>query len=585
MKKLGVALAVGLSVFGASRIASAFCGFYVSGADAKLFNDATQVALMREGTRTALSMQNSYKGPPENFAMVVPVPVVLQKENVKTLKKELFEKLDKLSAPRLVEYWEQDPCMARNVVLESSRGMMLPAAAPPSAGAGPGSLGVKIEAQFTVGEYEIVILSAKDSGGLDTWLRQQSYKIPAGAEPYLRPYVQAGSKFFVARVDVKKVTFVPDGHAELSPLRFHYDTSEFSLPVRLGLINSSGTQDLIVHILGKGQRYEPANYPSVTIPTNLDLAEGAKESFGAFYATLFDRTLEKKPKAIVTEYAWDASTCDPCPGPTLDGNDLASLGADVMPSSKPPQPPPPPRGGGRPIPPPIPPAPGAPPGPRPGGPMPPPPPPGGLFIQPWGWTLTRLHARYSKDTLGADIVFKAAPPIAGGREVRGPGGALEHGAIASPVNNFQGRYAMRHAWTGPIACENPQRGIWGGPPAWLASAGSQPVAATKTAYAPRGAQLAMSLRTDIPELDVKAAGPAPSGVGPAPSASAPPPPEPADAGAPLDASAAPTVPAEPPKSGGCAGCTTSTSGAGDAAAALAAIATVSMLGRRRRRAR
>src|SRR6185295_7106113 len=90
--------------------AGAFCGFYVSGAEAKLFADATQVVLMREGTRTVLSMQNDYKGPAERFAMVVPVPVVLAKENVKTLPRDVFAKIDRLGAPRLVEYWEQDPC-------------------------------------------------------------------------------------------------------------------------------------------------------------------------------------------------------------------------------------------------------------------------------------------------------------------------------------------------------------------------------------------------------------------------------------------------------------------------------------------
>src|SRR6187455_1466422 len=82
----------------ASR-SEAFCGFYVAGTDAKLFNNATTVVLMRDGSRTVLSMQNNYQGPPENFAMVVPVPVVLQKENVKTLPHEIFARVDKLSAP------------------------------------------------------------------------------------------------------------------------------------------------------------------------------------------------------------------------------------------------------------------------------------------------------------------------------------------------------------------------------------------------------------------------------------------------------------------------------------------------------
>src|ERR1700690_2210271 len=107
-------LAIAMVLFTAAPAANAFCGFYVSDSGKQLLNNATQVALMREGTRTVLSMQNNYEGPPENFAMVVPVPAVLQKENVKTLPRELFAKLEQLDAPRLVEYWEQDPCAQRD---------------------------------------------------------------------------------------------------------------------------------------------------------------------------------------------------------------------------------------------------------------------------------------------------------------------------------------------------------------------------------------------------------------------------------------------------------------------------------------
>ena len=116
----------------ATTAASAFCGFYVAPEDGPLYNDATQVALMREGTRTAISMSNNYKGPAKDFAMVVPVPVVLQKENVKTFPLDVFKKLEQLSAPRLVEYWEQDPCMQEVDELKAAMG---------SAGAGPGGGG------------------------------------------------------------------------------------------------------------------------------------------------------------------------------------------------------------------------------------------------------------------------------------------------------------------------------------------------------------------------------------------------------------------------------------------------------------
>ena len=94
----------------APSTADAFCGFYVGGAGAELYNNATQVVMMREGTRTVLAMQNNYQGPTKNFAMVVPVPVVLAKGNVKVLNQAVFKRVDRLAAPRLVEYWERDPC-------------------------------------------------------------------------------------------------------------------------------------------------------------------------------------------------------------------------------------------------------------------------------------------------------------------------------------------------------------------------------------------------------------------------------------------------------------------------------------------
>jgi len=481
----------------APRSAAAFCGFYVAGGDQKMFNDATQVVLMRMGTRTVLAMQNNYQGPPEAFAMVVPVPVVLHEGDVKTLARDVFARVEQMGAPRLVEYWEQDPCAIRASDGDDKLGAV---AMSPPAGAmreKANELGVTIEAKFTVGEYQVLILSAKDSTGLGTWLTQQKYHIPDGAEPLLRPYVEGGSKFFVAKVDPAKVVFDGDGRAALSPLRFHYDAEDFSLPIRLGLASSSGTQDLIVNILAPHQRYEVTNYKNVTIPTNIDVGEAVKDKFPAFYAALFDRTIEKNPGAVVTEYAWQATTCDPCPGPALNQGDFATLGADVLtgPRDKPAA-----YSGGE-------------------------------------LVLTRLHARYGK-TLTDDLRFREAQPIAGGRELMQNGqGGLEEGARVAPQNNFQGRYAIRHPWTGPIRCEHPARKIWGGPPPEIAQqpgfqyTGVKP--AVGLAFAPRGeVQLAQVVRRDIPELGITAgataaapplAGSAGSGGGSAmPAAAAPP---------------------------------------------------------------
>ncbi len=463
--------------------AEAFCGFYVAGADDALYNNATQVVLMRSGKTTVLSMQNSYKGPPQNFAMVVPVPEVLTEDNVKILPAEVFDRVDKLAAPRLVEYWEQDPCNPNVGYGRKGRRMAMKSASrAPGAGSGAGKdLGVTVEAEFEVGEYEVVILSAKFSTGLEEWLLQEKYKIPAGAEKYLRPYVESGSKFFVAKVNVAKVKF-EKGRAQLSPLRFHYQSESFSLPVRLGLMNSEGKQDLLVHILAQNQRYEVANYPNVTIPTNLNVSEKVGARFGEFYAALFDRTLEKNPKAVVTEYSWSAASCDPCPTPALSWNELATLGYDVIGESSASQAP----------------TPKMKPMPRPGRGR-------RVFGRPNAFVLTRLHARYSKEDLGEDLIFKQAGPIAGGREHLAAGGKLEEGAVKYHVNNFQGRYAMRHEWAGKIECEEPQRGIWGGPP----GGGSKPPvkAARDLAFAARGSlSLTQMVPEGIPELGMVAQG-------------------------------------------------------------------------------
>jgi len=455
MKKFVMgALALALAM---PQQAHAFCGFYVSGSGGKLFNEATEVVLMRDGTRTVLAMQNDYKGPLEDFAMVVPVPVVLHEKDVKTLPRDVFDHTDALGSPRLVEYWEQDPCPrpepkhAYAKYDEEKPTEMAVDSAP--RGAAPA---VKIEAKFTVGEYNILILSATDSAGLERWLTANHYKIPADAEKLLRPYVEGGSKFFVAKVDPKKVAMGADGHAALSPLRFHYDSEEFSLPIRLGMANSSGKQDLIVNIISADKRYEVANYKNVFIPTNFDVKAAAKTRFAEFYAALFDRTIQQNPGAVVTEYAWTAVPnyhCDPCTNADITNPDLLTLGGDIV--------------GGQ--------------------------------IAAGNFVLTRLHARYGTGDMKDDLVFKDAPAVTGGREIWNAG-KLEHGATPSAQNYFQARYAIRHPWTGPMACSHPRRGIWGGPP----GGGQQIIAASKLAFAPRGKlQLAEVVTKPIPEIGVK----------------------------------------------------------------------------------
>ena len=183
----------------------AFCGFYVAKADTKLFNKASQVVLVRQDDRTVLTMANDFKGDPKEFAMVIPVPTVLQKDQIHVGDKALLDHLDAYSAPRLVEYFDENPCSriyAANCTRPDERHRRWPATRQDSAPSR--SLGVTIEAQYTVGEYDILILSAQQSSGLETWLRENGYRIPPGAASVLTSYIQQNLKFFVAKVNLKE---------------------------------------------------------------------------------------------------------------------------------------------------------------------------------------------------------------------------------------------------------------------------------------------------------------------------------------------------------------------------------------------
>jgi hypothetical protein len=447
---------------------------------------------MRKGNRTVMTMSNNYQGPLENFAMVVPVPVVLQKENVKTLPFDVFDRIDSLSAPRLVEYWEQDPCKpAMRVPAQPSTLTWQDIVVVPRK-KWKEDLGVKVEARFVAGEYEVVVLSATDSAGLETWLHREKYNIPLGAAAALAPYIRDRSKFFVAKVDIKKVARDTQGVLQLSPLRFHFDANELRLPVRLGLLNTGGKQDLIVYVIHPDSRFEVANYANTFIPTNLEVADGVRRNFPAFFAELFDATVERMGrKVIVTEYAWQTTGCDPCPTPPLSTDDLATLGLDVL------------EGIGV--------AAGA-----------------STFSIPGttkpsvaarerqhaqrkrrfrgnapSWVLTRLHARYSQETLSEDLIFREASAVIGGRaNWNGSDGDEGAQVDVGDVNNFQGRYIIRHYWDGPVTCQQPQYDNWAGPPADRFGV-TQATAAKGLATAPRGTMILSSeVRSPVPLLGI-----------------------------------------------------------------------------------
>jgi hypothetical protein len=404
MKRAFIGAAIASCIIFTEQPLRAFCGFYVSKADTKLFNRSSQVVLVRDGDRTVLTMANDFSGNPTEFAVVVPVPTRIEREQIHVGDKVLLDHLDAYSAPRLVEYFDENPCELRRLDgAGMAGGVPLAAAARPLAERAR-SLGVIIEAQYTVGEYDIVILSATQSSGLETWLRGNGYRIPTGAASVLGNYIRQNMRFFVAKVNLKEQSKL--GFSYLRPIQVAYDSPKFMLPIRLGMVSANGPQELFVYALTRRGRVETTNYRTVKLGTGVDLPVFVKQEFAAVYKAMFSEQVRHESMGTVfVEYAWDMGWCDPCAADPLSSDELRSLGVFWL-------------GDGPPT------APGRSPGilPRPG------PSPQNVF-------MTRLHVRYDNAHFPEDLVFQET----------------------ADRENFQARYVLRHPWTGSDTCSSANR--------------------------------------------------------------------------------------------------------------------------------
>jgi hypothetical protein len=191
----------------------------------------------------------------------------------------------------------------------------------------------------------------------------------------------------VARVNLTEHAKL--GYTYLRPLQVAYESPKFMLPIRLGMVNASGPQDLFVFALTRTGRIETTNYRSVKLPSDMDLPEFLQQpgEFTSFYKAMFTRQVDRQDRsAVFTEYAWDMRWCDPCAADPLSSEELRRLGVFWTDGD--------PRSGGA-----------------------------NAF-------LTRLHVRYDAAHFPDDLVFQET----GDR------------------SNFQGRYVLRHAFTGTETC-------------------------------------------------------------------------------------------------------------------------------------
>ncbi len=318
--------------------ANAFCGFYVAKAEAKLFNKTSQVILVRNGDRSTITMSSDFRGNVTDFAMVIPVPTLLQREDIRVTDRRIFDQLDAYSGPRLVEYYDESPCQ-RYYPEESAK------AAPAvsrSENVSDGSMAfeekdvykVAVLARYTVGEYDIQILNAQESEGLERWLNDHGYKIPEQAKEVLEPYIKSNMKFFVVKVNLEEQQKLSS--QLLRPLQISFHSPKFMLPIRLGMANGEGNQDMIIYAFTQRGRIESTNYRTLKMPTDRNIPVFVKDNFGKFYTDLYKENLRREGQDnVFLEYAWDLSgqnavKCDPCPSQPPLFNEISEAGVNWL---------------------------------------------------------------------------------------------------------------------------------------------------------------------------------------------------------------------------------------------------------------
>src|SRR5262249_25681768 len=162
---------------------------------------------------------SDYEGDPREFALVVPVPTFIERDQIRVVEMAPVDHLDAYTAPRLVEYYDPDPCAP---VMQYAPSAMASAAKRMEAvrAKAAGAVGVTVEATYAVGVYDISILKATESDGLVTWLDDNGYRIPEGAADVLGSYIKQKMRFFVAKVNLDRQN--ASGQTFLRPLQVSY---------------------------------------------------------------------------------------------------------------------------------------------------------------------------------------------------------------------------------------------------------------------------------------------------------------------------------------------------------------------------
>lgn len=193
----------------------------------KDINEPTQKAIIvHDAGREELMLQVRYDGPLEEFGWLIPVP------NLPTVKKgsmECFYELSKFTQKNLEPRWQTATLSSRTHNGSEQQ-------EPP----------VKIIEVKTVGAYDIAVLSTKDSGALENWLKANQFSFPANAAEVIDSYVRQQWYFIAVKINLKSSSRFSTSEklasGELHPLQISFASERCVFPLKISSLNNTPSE-------------------------------------------------------------------------------------------------------------------------------------------------------------------------------------------------------------------------------------------------------------------------------------------------------------------------------------------------------
>lgn len=266
-------------------------------------------AVHDDGTITA-HVQIQYRGDPESFAWVVPVPGVPAVEDSSM---EVFEALDAQTAQQvLYPANEQCPvpsssdtgcgCASRSLSTSGAGGGI----AADGVGGGQGS--VTVFAHDFTENYEFHVIGGQDTAELVTWLQDEDYNVSDNMTPTMDAYNSEDMRFLALKLQSDKDA------RDIVPVAMTYEATAPMIPLQLTAVAAQPYMGILVWVLAE-QAMKPAggDWSVVDLDEDQLLFDGTRTT--NYFAWVARQSAEAEGRLFV----WESAGPNPVQGQTVAG--------------------------------------------------------------------------------------------------------------------------------------------------------------------------------------------------------------------------------------------------------------------------